>query len=105
MRGVSNHEAPGKATDSTEPENALRQVADALDAGGGHGLVGGLERAGQIDRPAACFEQYRLEAKPAGVDPGIMDAEIGGEAGQKNSPHAALAKIARQPVCVRRSFS
>src|SRR6185437_213075 len=87
---------PGKATDSTEPENALRQVADALDTGCGHGLVGGFERAGQIDRPAACFEQHRLEAKPAGVDRGIIDAEIGGEPGQKNSSHAALAKIARQ---------
>ena len=55
------------------------------------------ERAGQIDRPAAGFDHDDIEAEATRVDGGIVDAIVGRESDEEDSPQIALSQITRKP--------
>src|SRR5260370_34867642 len=63
-------------------ERALVEIVDALNAGRRHRRPGGIERARQIDGPAACLDEHGAEAKPARVHPGVLHAQGVPEPGQ-----------------------
>jgi hypothetical protein len=50
------------------------EIVDALHAGLRHRRRCGVERAGQVDRPAAGLDQHGVKAEPARVERGVMDA-------------------------------
>src|SRR5258708_4002926 len=80
-------------TNSTQGKIALRNILDALHAGGGHSGPGGVERAVKINRPAAGLDKHDVEPKPARVHGRVVDAKIGRESGQEKTPETALAQI------------
>ena len=83
-------------TARTASESDRRKVLDALHAGCSHRGPGGIERAGQIDRPAPRLDYHGLEAELARVHRGVVNAKIGREPGEEDSPQAALAQITRK---------
>ena len=72
------------------------KIVDTLHAASGHPGPSGVERARQIDGPASGLNKHGVEAEPACVHGGIVDAKIGGESGQKDSPQTTVAQITRQ---------
>jgi hypothetical protein len=50
-----------------EANKALGEIADALHAGRCHAGPGGVERAGQVDRPAAGLDEHGSKTEPARV--------------------------------------
>src|ERR1700737_1774774 len=67
---------------------ALSEIGDTLHAGGSHPGPGGVERGRQIDRPAPGLEQDGGEAESARVHGGKVDAIVGREPRQEDSPQA-----------------
>ena len=53
------------------------EIIDTLHAGRFHPCPGGVERARQIDGPASGLDQHGVEAEPARVHGGVVDAKIG----------------------------
>src|SRR4051794_23841250 len=64
---------------------ALGEVANALHAGVGHRGPGHVQRTSQINGPAPSLDNYALEAQPARVNRGIIDAIVGSKSGQENA--------------------
>src|SRR5437899_8353478 len=64
------------------------------NAGGGHALPRGSERAVEVDAAHAVLHDEDLEALPARVEGRILHAKIGGEAGEEEPPAAALPQVA-----------
>src|SRR5439155_11339717 len=92
---------PARSTGSRPAGRWLKRrpalkIVDTLHADGGHPCPGGVERARQIDGPASGLNKHGVEAEPACVHGGIVDAKIGGEPGQEDPPQAAVAQITRQ---------
>jgi hypothetical protein len=72
------------------------EIVDTLHAGRIHPCPGGVERARQIDGPASGLNKHGIEAEPARVHSGKMDAIIGSESNQEDSPQTAVAQITRK---------
>src|SRR3989442_16039545 len=64
------------------------------NAGGGHALPRGSERAVEVDAAHAVLHDEDLEALPARVEGRVLHAKIGGEAGEEEPPAAALPQVA-----------
>ena len=74
--------------------NIRRQAA--LDTGFGHGGMGRLQRALQVNGPAGIVDHHRLEPLRTRVQRRIKHTEIRCQPGQENPGCAPLAQIARQ---------
>src|SRR5258706_5896939 len=83
-------------TIQTASRSDRRQIVDTLNAGRSHRRPGGIERARQIDGPAAGLDNHGLEAKPARVHRGVVNAKVGREPGEEDSLETALAQITRK---------
>ncbi len=67
---------------------------DAGDASAGKGGVGVGDAAGEIDGAGGIFDDDGLEAEVFAVDGRVADAEVVGEAAEKEALQAAFAQVA-----------
>ena len=87
---------PGYGRSDSIGRNGLRQDRRSVAPGRGHARPGSVERACQIDRPAAGLDEHGGKTEPAGVHGGVVNTKVGREPGQEDSLQAALAQVTGQ---------
>jgi hypothetical protein len=78
---------------SPRPAKILAKIIDTLNTGFSHPGPGGVKRACQIYGPATGLDDNRIEAEPAGVHRGVMNAIIRSETDEKYPPQATFSQI------------